>query len=318
MKLFMGIDTSCYTTSVAVVDEEGNLLADERQLLPVPSGKRGLAQSQALFYHVQNLPMLLRQIGRRFSGRVIGIAASTRPRPVKGSYMPVFTVAEGYGSGMAAIMGVDFYATTHQEGHLMAGLWSAGVDLDNFLAVHLSGGTSELLRVKSASSSEHYFEIELLGGTTDLHAGQFIDRVGVAMGLPFPAGPHLEELAQSVSQGELRIPTWVKGFQFSFSGPETHARRLLKRGAKPEHVARAIEHCVAATVEKIVRKAVEEYGLRHVLIVGGVASNRYLRQHLTKKLEHRAVGAKLYFAQPRFSTDNAVGTALLGLKQFCR
>jgi len=311
----VGIDTSCYTSSVAVVDHTGKVVIDERRALKVPEGKRGLKQSECVYQHVQNIPPLIEGICRKIDFKsVAGIAASTRPRPLKGSRMPVFTVSKGVGTMLASVLQVPFLPFSHQEGHLMAGIFSSGFKAaGGFLAVHLSGGTSELLRV--GQSKEGIFEIEILGQSKDLYAGQFIDRVGVSLGLNFPAGRELEKLAQKCSvRLPLRIPSSVEGLNFSFSGPETHAQRMINRGEDPAAVARAVEQCVANTIEKVVRRAVLEYGIRDVLFVGGVMANTYIKNRLKKRLEHRAVGARLAFSQPFYSTDNAVGIALMGLQ----
>ncbi|ATW24032.1 O-sialoglycoprotein endopeptidase [Candidatus Formimonas warabiya] len=310
--MIIGIDTSCYTTSLAVIDQSGNLMQDLRRLLTVKQGGRGLQQSEAVFQHVQNLPALFSDLGEKVDLRQIkAVSVSTRPRPVEKSYMPVFTVSQGFGQVIAHTRALPLFFTSHQEGHLMAGIWSAqGPKGAEFLAVHLSGGTSEVLNVQKDGPG---FSIKIIGATGDLHAGQFVDRIGVELGLPFPAGSHLEKLASSWSEEIPYVPTGVKGYDFSFSGPETAARRLLKEGVPPAGVARAVEHCVAATLEKVLKRAVRDSGRREILIVGGVASNFYIRTWLKNRLEHPAVGARLYFAEPRFSTDNAVGVAQLGL-----
>jgi len=315
MDLFLGIDSSCYTSSVAVVDEEGTLIYDRRQLLKVETGERGLMQSQAVFQHLQNLPELIAGIDSKTLARLTAVGVSARPRPAEGSYMPVFTVGTSFALVLAAARNVKLRETTHQEGHLVSGLWSAGAEGQmlmgrQFLAVHLSGGTSELLLVECRDG---YLHINILGGSTDLHAGQFIDRVGVRLGLSFPAGPALEKLASGGGRTDIRIPSAVRGYEFSFSGPEVAAARLILRGGPPAEVALAVEHCIAITLEKVVRKAVVEQGLADVLFVGGVAANSYIRDRLREKLEHPAVGARLLFAEPKFSGDNAVGAALTAM-----
>lgn len=311
----LGIDTSCYTTSVALVDEKQKVLFDHRQLLRVPKGECGLQQSMAVFQHINNLPEILEKAFQVVPPKEIKtVAASIKPRPVAGSYMPVFVVASSQGRILAAGLGAPFCSTTHQEGHLRAGMWSADlVGRHPFIAVHLSGGTSEVLLVTPERGG---FIIRLVGGTTDLHAGQLVDRVGVMLGLPFPAGPHLERLAREADREdkEITLPSAVQGYNFSFSGPAAHAERLVRRGAPPAAVARAVERCIANTLEKVLRPLIEETGRRDILIVGGVAANLFLRERLRHRLEHRAVGARLYFAAPEYSTDNAVGVALLGLE----
>ncbi|MHB1421547.1 MAG: Kae1-like domain-containing protein [Bacillota bacterium] len=312
----LGIDTSCYTTSVAAVDLKGRLTADKRKLIEVPSGELGLQQTAMVFQHVQNLPGMIENVLEQLNpGDVKAVVVSSRPRPTEGSYMPVFMVGHGFARVLAKALDVPLQLTTHQEGHIKAGIWSSGMPgINDFLAVHLSGGTSELLRIRHQPGAA-CFEEELLGGTTDLHAGQLVDRVGVCIGLPFPAGKELEKLAQGTQESGIRIPSSVKGYHFSFSGPETHARRLLGQGVPPEEVARAIEHCIATTLEKVLRLAVEQTGIKQALVVGGVSANQYIRQRLRERLEHPAVGAQLFFADPQFSTDNAVGVALLGISQ---
>jgi N6-L-threonylcarbamoyladenine synthase len=314
-RLFLGIDTSYYTTSVALVDEAGRLLEDRRRPLAVAQGERGVAPAEAVWRHLQALPEVLTPLLETYRDRIGAVAASVRPRPVAGSFLPPFKVSEGFGRSVAAALGVPFYPTTHQEMHIMAGLWSADRPPAGaaFLAVHLSGGTTELIRVARRPGG---FDEELLGGTQDLHAGQFVDRVGVALGLSFPAGPHLEQLAAEGRPGAVTLPAVVRGRTVSFSGPESAAQRLVQAGAAPPDVALAVFHCVAKTLEKWLRAAVAETGLREILIVGGVAANGIIRERLRRRLEHPAVGAHLAFAEPRYSTDNAVGTALLARANF--
>jgi N6-L-threonylcarbamoyladenine synthase len=308
-RLYLGIDTSYYTTSIALVDDAGRLLEDRRRPLAVALGDRGVAPAEAVWRHLNALPAEAEPLLKTYRGQIAAVAASVRPRPVDGAYLPPFKVSEGFGRTVAAALGVPFYPTTHQEMHIMAGLWSADrpPEGEQFLAVHLSGGTTELIRVTRRRGG---FDEELLGGTQDLHAGQFVDRVGVALGLPFPAGPHLERLAAEGAPGAVSLPSSVRGRSVSFSGPETAAQRLVGKVAAAD-LALAVIQCVAKTLEKWLRAAVAETGLREILIVGGVAANQLLRARLRERLEHRAVGARLSFAEPRYSTDNAVGTALL-------
>lgn len=308
--MFLGIDTSCYTTSIAIVDKSEGLIFKNRQLLPVPGGDRGLPQSEALFNHLKGLPQLLENTGQLFCySQIQAICASTRPRPYIDSYMPVFTVSETIGRIMATTLGVPFFETSHQENHLRSGIWSGKIPYEEFLALHVSGGTSELLKVRWEKGNP--FKIDLLGGTIDLHAGQFIDRIGVALDLPFPAGPYMEKMAKR-SDKNLEIPSWVKGYSLSFSGPETAAHRYIFNHETPANIARAVENCIAKTLEKILLEAIIKERIKDILLVGGVCANMHIRSRLIKRLEHPAVGAKLFFAAPEYSSDNALGTALIG------
>jgi N6-L-threonylcarbamoyladenine synthase len=312
-KVMLGIDTSNYRTSLCLVGEAGQIVAEAKRLLRVKEGKRGLQQSEAVFQHVMNLPELGEQL-RLSEWEIVGVCASEKPRPVEGSYMPVFKVGEGLAKSLAIFHKVPFYLTSHQEGHIAAGEYTSAArpQKDRFLAVHLSGGTSELLL---CTRHEHGYAIEKIGGTTDLHAGQLVDRIGVALGLPFPAGPELEKLAQQAS-GEYRVPSSVNGLMFSFSGPEASLlRAIAQKNVPAAEIARATEQCIANTLEKVLRTARESGHPEEILIVGGVAANQYMRERLIKRLEHPAVKAKLYFCDPVYSGDNAYGVAMLGWAQ---
>ena len=298
----LGLDTSNYTTSAARFDgEEGENLG---RLLQVRPGELGLRQSEALFQHVKQLPPILEELGR--DGALSGlraVGASTRPRAVEGSYMPCFLAGESQGRSLAAVLGVPFYAFSHQQGHLAAAAWSAGRMelLDRpFLAWHLSGGTTELLRAEPDGAA---LRAEILGGTSDISAGQLIDRTGVLLGLPFPAGKALDAL---YGQADARLSYRVKlsGLTFSLSGMENQVKKLLEQGEKPANVARFTLDTVIGVVLRATREAQKENPGLPVLCSGGVASNSQLRAAL-----EQSCGA--LFAQPQYSTDNAMGTAVL-------
>ena len=300
---FLGVDTSCYTTSVAYLAD--GQLVEKRKLLSVPQGKRGLRQSEALFQHLGNLPLLLEELSPQL-GRITHVAASTRPRPQEDSYLPVFKAGETVARSIAASLNCPFIETSHQAGHLWAGFWSAKErPQENWLAFHLSGGTTDLLLVRPKVS-----QIETLGSSLDLHAGQFIDRVGVHLGLSFPAGPSLEKLAREGQRGKITIPAPVRGYDLSFGGPEAAACRELERGADPGDLALAVILTIGRGVVKVITRALEEYQISSLLFVGGVAANQILRDYLREKLEHPKFGVQLFFADPHLSTDNAVGVAV--------
>jgi len=297
----LGLDTSNYTTSVAVFDgQEGENLG---RLLDVRPGELGLRQSDALFQHVKRLPGLLEQLAGegRLSG-VRAVGASTRPRAVEGSYMPCFLVGESQGRGIAATLGVPFYAWSHQQGHLAAAAWSAGcLELLDapFLAWHLSGGTTELLLVRPEGVS---VTAAIVGGTNDLSAGQLIDRTGVLLGLRFPAGKALDALsvqADACCGPRVRL----NDITFSLSGMENQVKALKEKGEKPANIARFALDAITGVVLRATQEAQRKYPGLPVLCSGGVASNSRLREVLA------ACGA--VFAEPRYSTDNAMGIAVL-------
>ncbi len=312
-KVLLGIDTSNYRTSLCLVEEDGRIVAEAKRLLHVKEGKRGLQQSEAVFQHVINLPELSDELSLP-DWNVIGVCASVKPRPVDKSYMPVFKVGEGLARSLSVYAKVPYYVTSHQEGHIAAGEYTAEKKPreNRFLAVHLSGGTSEILLCERTETG---YTIEKIGGTIDLHAGQLVDRIGVALGFSFPAGPYLEELAKQ-AEGTFSISSSVNGLAFSFSGPEAALLRAIQQqAAPPAEIARACEQCIANTLEKTLRTAVEKGYSKEILIVGGVAANTYIRERLIKRLGHPAVNAKLYFCDPVYSGDNAYGVAMLGWLQ---
>ncbi|QDR80802.1 O-sialoglycoprotein endopeptidase [Sporomusa termitida] len=313
MSYFLGIDTSCYTSSVALLNEAGQLVADCRRILQVKAGSRGLQQSAMVFQHTRNLPELFAEACRELPGPVAfkGIAVSAYPRPLPDSYMPAFLVGDGYAKVLALSHNVPLQRISHQESHIFAGLWSAGgPGSAQFLAVHLSGGTTELMRVSAAAGPQQAkrLKIEIIGCSQDIQAGQLVDRVGVLLGLPFPAGPHLEALAAQDRSHAVKIPVCVRGTTVSFAGPETHVRKLVTQGTDRGAIAAGVELSIATAVMTMLKQAVASTGLTEVLLVGGVMANRFIRHYLSEQLERPGV-AKLYFPENRYSPDNAAGAA---------
>ena len=300
----LGLDTSNYTTSAAVFDGEGG--RNQGRLLEVRPGELGLRQSDALFQHVKHLPEVVEALlGEEGLGTVQAVGASTRPRAVEGSYMPCFLAGASQGQVLSQVLGVPFYAFSHQQGHLAAAAWSAGrLDLLDrpFLAWHLSGGTTELLRVEPEEDGVAV-RAEILGGTSDISAGQLIDRTGVLLGLPFPAGKGVEKLSHQAQKREY-YKVKVNGLTFSLSGMENKVRQMVQRGEEPAEIAWFAQETVCRVVQARTKAAMEQYPGLPVLCSGGVASNGRL-----KELLRQNCGA--LFAQPQFSTDNAMGTAIL-------
>jgi len=296
----LGLDTSNYTTSAALFDgREGKNLG---RLLEVRPGGLGLRQSDALFQHVKRLPQLLEELLEERRD-IQAVGASTRPRAVVGSYMPCFLAGESIGQGIAASMHVPFYTHSHQQGHLAAAAWSAGRLnlLDSpFLAWHLSGGTTELLLVRPEGWT---VTTEIIGGTSDLSAGQLIDRTGVLLGLQFPAGKALDGLyAQADACYEPRVK--IKELTFSLSGMENQVKALADEGERPANIARFAIDAISNVVWRVTQEAQRRYPGLPVLCSGGVASNSQLRAGLI-----HICGA--ICAKPQYSTDNAMGTAIL-------
>ncbi len=297
----IGFDTSNYTTSAAVFDGETG--ENRGRLLTVAEGELGLRQSEALFQHVKRLHLMVEQLRQEgLIGELAAVGASTRPREVEDSYMPCFLVGEGEGRALAAALGVPFFPCSHQQGHLAAAAWSAGrADLLDapHLAWHLSGGTTELLYVRP---SGHLVEASVIGGTQDISAGQLVDRIGVALGIPFPAGRGMDELSLNSDRTDC-FPVKLREGQFSLSGMENKIRDMIGAGAARPDVARFTLETIASVLIRATKWAREQYGQLPVLCSGGVASNTLLRQRLA--------GLGAVFAPPKYSVDNALGVAIL-------
>lgn len=298
----LGLDTSNCTTSAAVFDGQNGW--NEGRLLEVRPGELGLRQSDALFQHVKRLPELFSRLEQAgLLQNIEAVGASTRPRAVEGSYMPCFLAGASQGQSLAHTLGVPFFAHSHQQGHLAAAAWSAGrLDLLDrpFLAWHLSGGTTELLRVEPDGTS---VRAEIVGGTSDISAGQLIDRTGVLLGLQFPAGKALDALYDQ-ADACLDYRVKLQELSFSLSGMENKVKQLAAAGEKPANIARFTLDTVIGVVLRATREAQSRWPGLPVLCSGGVASNRQLRGALEQ-------GCQAIFAQPQYATDNAMGTAIL-------
>ncbi|MBQ6949129.1 MAG: hypothetical protein IJN41_05525 [Firmicutes bacterium] len=316
--LVLGIDTSNYTTSVALTDSHQNVIKDERILLSVKQGERGLRQSNALFQHQENLPKLLHRLLPEYRERIGAVSVSSRPRPVEGSYMPVFLAGCQTGKILADAFGVPYFEFSHQEGHLKAASFTTDLDWDKpFLAWHLSGGTCELLMVDSTG-------IDIIGGSLDISFGQLLDRFGVTMELQFPCGKALDMMALAArdhwkeERAQLKDPLFKpiarKGLEFNISGLETQILRLYEsEEIAPELLVYALFKEICRCLYKVTSKAVEQTGVDQVLFTGGVSASRYVRDRWNE-LQKKNYKLKFHtvFGDPVHSSDNAVGTSILG------
>ena len=300
----IGIDTSNYTTSIAFFDGIGG--ENCSRLLPVKQGELGLRQSDAVFSHIKSLPELS---GRLFSHvrkeEITAVGVSTRPRAVEGSYMPCFMVGYSHAKMLSDLLRVPMVEVSHQQGHVAASLWSAErLDLMDqpHLAWHLSGGTTELLLVEPEGKNVICTKI---GGTTDISAGQLIDRTGQLLQLSFPSGKHLDALSK---EAVLRDVFKVKcnNMEFSLSGVQNKVQQFHGQHEAPAETAAYALRCVAKAVYLATEQALKAYPGLPVVFSGGVASNSLLRDVIAP--------LNPVFAQPQFSTDNAMGTAVLAYR----
>ncbi len=300
MSVTLGIDTSNYTTSVALYDDETDVMKSCGKLLPVENGERGLQQSKALFLHTRQLPEVLEDAFSLFNKRPDCVCVSEKPRSVDGSYMPVFSAGVSAATSAAYSLGVPLYKTSHQNGHVMAALYSIGkIKLANepFIAFHISGGTTEALYV--TPSKDDLIKCEIVAKTLDLNAGQVIDRVGVKLGMDFPCGNELDKLAQKGKLTQKPHPT-LKENDCCLSGLENICEKLAKT-EPPENVARFLFEYISETVSKMSNLLREKYGNLPFVYAGGVMRNSIVRENING-----------YFAEPKYSSDNAAGVAVIG------
>ncbi len=308
-KLILSIDTSNYTTSVAITDKEKNIVFDRRIALKVKQGERGLRQSDALFQHMENLPGLLEEaFADNNDGSIAAIAVSDKPRPISDSYMPVFRAGLSFGRTLAAGLSVPFFTFSHQEGHIAAASLCSDIKPDEtILAFHLSGGTCELLLVSLLEG-----KIEKLGGTKDISFGQVLDRLGVAMGLSFPAGKEMDQMANTFPlQKSLLKPIPFDALSVNLSGIETQALRLLENKTQENAaLCTAVFIEISNCLSRWTQKATSETGIDKVLFSGGVSASAYIRNAIRKQLADSSID--LVFGKETLASDNAVGIALLG------
>lgn len=303
MSVYLGIDTSNYTTSVCLYDSGSGAVISKRKLLPVREGELGLRQSDAVFHHVQQLPALFDEAFSGFSDEIRAIGVSYAPRTAEGSYMPCFTVGLTAAQVLSSVLKVPVYRFSHQQGHIAAALYSVGrMDLldQRHIAFHVSGGTTEALLV---NGDDGFLSTEVVARTLDLNAGQLIDRIGVMLGLRFPCGRELEQLAVRCTE---KVPAraTLKGPDCCLSGGQNMAEKLLKEGRSREYIARFAMEFVGAAIEGMSERIRAACGDLPFVYAGGVMSDLIIRERLQRRFD-------CVFALPEFSSDNAAGTAVL-------
>ncbi len=311
MPEFIGVDTSNYTTSAAIFLSEEQRIIQRKKLLPVKEGELGLRQSDAVFHHTKQLPEMIEQLCSEHRIEApAAITASSRPRNIEGSYMPCFLCGEGMARSYSAMNRIPMYTTSHQVGHILAALYSAeklGLVGERFIAFHVSGGTTDCLLC--SPDPDEMIKIEEVGTSLDLKAGQAVDRTGVMLGLRFPCGIELEKLAVNADK-TYKIKPVIKDGSCCLSGVQNKCEEMLKKGEKPENIARFCLDFVAETVIAMTESAIEKHGRLPLVFAGGVMSDKLIRDRIVSRYPEAA------FAAPEFSCDNAAGVAIYGyLKQ---
>ncbi len=301
--MYLGFDTSNYTTSVALFDGEN--IIQQRKLLEVKSGEKGLRQSDAVFQHTVNMPKLLALIKSDLDSDspVEAAAVSAKPRNAAGSYMPCFLVGVNTAKAVSTFTDSALFETSHQTGHILAALYDVKrLDLINekFIAFHLSGGTTEALLV--TPNEEDVFDVKIIGQSLDLKAGQAVDRTGVMLGLNFPCGKELDRLSLTSTMNYKHRAT-LKGSDISLSGVENKAKDMIHKGCLPEDIANFVLTYLAQSIDSMLKVLCNEYGNLPIVFSGGVSGNTIIRNTIKDKYN-------AYFASPEYSCDNAAGIAI--------
>ncbi len=306
----LGIDTSNYTTSAALISDDSRVI-QRKQLLPVKKGSVGLRQSDAVFHHTRQLHTLYKDLVSGIdTAEIKAVGVSTRPRAVEGSYMPCFTVGSSAAEIIADTLRVPLYGFSHQEGHIAAAIHSSGAEdlFDReFIAFHVSGGTTEGVLCTPEGFG---FRTEIIAKTLDLNAGQAIDRVGVMLGLGFPCGKELEKLALRFD-GEVKVRPTLKGEDCCLSGLENICRDMYDNNSEKEKIAYFCIKYIETTLAGMTEKLIEKYGRLPLLFAGGVMSNSMIRESFQNRFN-------AYFAEPEFSADNAAGIAKLAMREYTK
>ena len=303
MTYILGIDTSAYTTSIALIDGENNkILADERKVLEVRKGQKGLRQQEAVFQHLKNLPELYGRIAQDIT-KVKTVSVSSKPRNEEGSYMPVFIVGQNFGKVISHTLNCTYVEYSHQENHISASLIDNYKNIgDRMLAVHISGGTTEFV---SAMKGIKGFETRIVGGTKDITFGQLIDRLGILMDFSFPCGKHMEEYLQGKHAEEIKTPIISRESYINLSGMENYYGNLLNKHTK-EAIINSLFKYIAECILHIIQ-SLSELSFKTVIISGGVASNSYIRNYIIDNIKDY----EIIFPAVENSSDNAVGLAFL-------
>lgn len=317
--IVIGIDTSCYTTSIAAISLNKEIILNEKIMLKVDKNLKGLRQSEAVFQHISNIGKISEDIKYILKNyNIVGICASEKPRPKEGSYMPVFTVGLNSGKLLSSTHNCPFFKTTHQENHIEASLLGKNLyNKNKFIAVHMSGGTTEIVLVSKNELNKYEFKI--IGGTKDISFGQLIDRLGVNLGYDFPCGKYIDKKAFEFEvKIEKGLKTSVKEGYMNLSGIENQLNKIINskehvKDTQKAYLSKLLMEAIIRCMLKSLVYLCEKYETYEVIFAGGVSASKYISKNLTQKL--RKYQIKTYFTEPNLATDNAVGCALIGIEK---
>ena len=303
----LGIDTSNYASSVAVIDYDANkVLLNEKHFLQVKQGECGLRQQDAVFNHIKNLTEIFELVHNKFDlSCVQAVGVSVKPTNEENSYMPCFLVGKLIAQSISAAKNIPVIHTTHQDGHLNSALFSLNNEKlynEKIIVFHVSGGTTDMMLVENGRI------INTIGSSNDLFAGQAVDRLGVKLGFSFPAGQYVSQFAAQCTE-KINPKVSVKGLNCNLSGLQNQCEKLIEQGKESSYVCRYCLEFIAETLVRMADNARKVYGSLPIVFVGGVMSSEIIKNRVESKLPN------VYFVPPVFSSDNAIGTAAIAARK---
>lgn len=316
--IVLGIETSCDETGVAIYDSRQGLLADcLYSQVEIHAKYGGVIPELASRDHIRKtLPLIKQALAAAgiTQSALDGVAYTAGP-----GLIGALLVGAAIGRALGMGLNVPTIGVHHMEGHLLAPMLEPDPPAFPFVALLVSGGHTQLVRVDGIG------RYEILGESLDDAAGEAFDKVGKMLGLPYPGGPRVEELARSGRPGQFDFPrpmTNRPGLDFSFSGLKTFVRNTIAQHSDSEgalqqqtraDIARAFEEAVVATLAIKCRRALQHTGLNSLILAGGVSANIRLRKELGKTVGK--ANGRLFYAQARFCTDNGAMIAYAGCQR---
>lgn len=309
----LGLETSCDETGVAIYDDEQGLLAHRLySQVKLHADYGGVVPELASRDHVRKtIPLIQEALAQANCTKddIDGIAYTAGPGLV-GALLVGCTI----GRSLAYAWGVPAVAVHHMEGHLLAPMLEDEHPEFPFLALLVSGGHSMMVNVQGIG------EYEILGESVDDAAGEAFDKTAKLMGLDYPGGPLLAKLAEQGTPGRFKFPrpmTDKPGLDFSFSGLKTFAANTIRSEGNDEQtradIAYAFQDAVIDTLSIKCRRALDQTGLKSLVIAGGVSANKQLREQLDVMMKKRS--GRVYYPRPEFCTDNGAMIAYAGMQR---
>lgn len=309
----LGIETSCDETGIAIYDTDNGLLAHQLySQVKLHADYGGVVPELASRDHVRKtLPLIeaaLKEAGIT-AADLDGVAYTAGP-----GLIGALLVGASIGRSLAYGWQIPAVAVHHMEGHLLAPMLEDDVPDFPFIALLVSGGHTQLVRVDGIG------QYQLLGESVDDAAGEAFDKTAKLLGLDYPGGPRLAALAEQGRADCYRFPrpmTDRPGLDFSFSGLKTHAANTIA-GADDSaqthaDIARAFQDAVVDTLVIKCRRALEETGLKRLVVAGGVSANKHLREKLQQFADK--IGGQVFFPRNEFCTDNGAMIAFAGAQR---